>query len=97
MNLAKIDEKYRVILASASPRRREILTQAGLSFEVIPSKKDEMVTQTKPERVVMELSAQQAEDVFMVHMIPAAGAERKSHAVQPPEGLVFLIIAGDAL
>lgn len=64
MNLAKIQEKYRVILASASPRRREILTQAGVSFEVIPSKKDEVVTQTKPERVVMELSAQKAEDVY---------------------------------
>jgi septum formation protein len=31
----------RLILASASPRRRELLTQVGLEFEVIPSHIDE--------------------------------------------------------
>lgn len=30
-----------IILASASPRRKEILTQAGIEFEVIPSNFDE--------------------------------------------------------
>ncbi len=31
----------RLILASASPRRRELLTKAGVSFEVVPSGADE--------------------------------------------------------
>lgn len=29
----------KIILASASPRRRELLTQIGLEFEIIPSHK----------------------------------------------------------
>lgn len=31
----------KIILASASPRRRELLAQIGLEFEVIPSRAEE--------------------------------------------------------
>ncbi len=55
---------YRTILASASPRRSEILRQVGMEFEVCPSTVDEVVTSTVPSEVVMELSAQKAEDIF---------------------------------
>lgn len=40
--------KYRLILASASPRRREILAQVGAEFEVIPAKGEELLTSTEP-------------------------------------------------
>lgn len=50
----------RVILASASPRRRELLGQIGLVFEVKVSDVEEKVSATLPERVVEELSAQKA-------------------------------------
>lgn len=53
----------RIILASASPRRRELLTQIGMKYEVIPSTIDEKMTKTLPKEVVRELSLQKAEDV----------------------------------
>lgn len=53
-----------LILASNSPRRRELLQQAGFSFSVIPSKVEEIITKTEPEDIVRELSCQKAEDVF---------------------------------
>ena len=54
-----------MILASASPRRRELLSQIGIKYEVIPSKKEEVVTSTIPSELVMELAKQKAEDVAM--------------------------------
>ncbi|MGN1166196.1 MAG: Maf family protein [Lachnospiraceae bacterium] len=54
----------RYILASASPRRKELLEKTGISFEIIPSSVDENITKTEPSDVVMELAEQKAEDVF---------------------------------
>ena len=45
-----------MILASGSPRRRDLLEQAGLEFEVIVSDVEEIVTKTNPDEVVLELS-----------------------------------------
>ena len=53
----------RIILASASPRRRELLHQVGLEPEIVPSHVEEVITSTRPDQVVMELSAQKAADV----------------------------------
>lgn len=53
----------RIILASGSPRRKDILTEAGLEFEIIKSDKEEVITKNKPENIVCELSRQKAEDV----------------------------------
>lgn len=55
--------KEKIILASASPRRRELLTKMGLEFEVIPSKGEEIITKTSPAEVVMELAEQKAREV----------------------------------
>ena len=52
------------VLASASPRRQELLTQAGFTFEVCPSNIEEKVTKEIPSDVVMELAHQKALDVF---------------------------------
>ncbi len=54
----------KIILASASPRRRELLTQIGLDFEVVVSETEEKITSTEPAKVVEELSAQKAEAVW---------------------------------
>ena len=44
-----------LILASASPRRKELLEKIGLPFTVQPAKGEERITQKSPAAVVMEL------------------------------------------
>jgi len=53
----------RVILASGSPRRRELLAMTGVEFEVMVSDKEEVVTDTDPVLVTKDLSRQKAEAV----------------------------------
>jgi septum formation protein len=53
----------RIILASASPRRRELLSQVGVTFEVIPSTVEEICNETNPSKMVEKLSEQKAESV----------------------------------
>ena len=53
----------KIILASASPRRKMLLEQIGINPQVIPSSIDEKITKTKPEEVVIELSSAKAEDI----------------------------------
>lgn len=53
-----------VILASGSPRRRELLTMLGLDFEVVPSKAEELAPEgLSPEDTVMFLARTKGEDV----------------------------------
>lgn len=55
--------KKSVILASGSPRRRELLTMLFDEFEVIVSDCEETVTCQDPEKVTEELALQKAEAV----------------------------------
>ena len=41
-HILKNQEKYHIILASASPRRKELLAMVGLVFEVVPSNVEEL-------------------------------------------------------
>lgn len=59
----EIGNKKKLILASGSPRRRELLMQVGIEPVVEPSQVEEVITSTEPDQVVMELSRQKAEDV----------------------------------
>lgn len=61
----------KIILASASPRRKELLTQIGLEFEVIVSEADENISADTPENLVMQLSAIKAGAVYEEHKISA--------------------------
>lgn len=54
----------RIILASASPRRKELLQQIGLEYEVLVSDAQEIVSSSEPEKVVEELARQKAENVY---------------------------------
>ena len=53
----------KIILASASPRRRELMEQAGYEFEIQVSHKEETYTSTEPEEIVKELALLKAKDV----------------------------------
>lgn len=55
---------YKIILASASPRRKELLSQMGIAITVIPSECEEIITDTQPDLIVEKLSLQKAEDVL---------------------------------
>jgi septum formation protein len=72
----------KVILASKSPRRREILEQMGFSFEIIPAIGEEIIQDTDPAKVVESLSAQKASEV----------AERCAESVES-----LLIIGSDTV
>lgn len=56
------------ILASNSPRRRELLEQVGLRFEVIASHGEEVITRQSPHEIVEELSLQKATEVSQKYM-----------------------------
>lgn len=55
--------KKRIILGSASPRRRELLEQIGISFEVRVSDKEEVYHSLIPEEIVKELALSKAKNV----------------------------------
>ena len=53
-----------IILASASPRRVELLKQAGFTFTVVPSNVEEKTTEVSPDKIVEELAFQKADEVY---------------------------------
>ena len=53
----------RIILASASPRRKELMAMAGYEFEVQVSHKEEVYEATEPGEIVKELALLKAKDV----------------------------------
>ena len=55
----------KIILASASPRRRELLAAAGVIFQVCAADVEEKITSDKPEEIVRELSEQKATAVAL--------------------------------
>lgn len=63
----------KIVLASASPRRRELLSQVGITFEVKPASGEERITSTEPSKVVEELSFQKA--MFIAHALEKEQAD----------------------
>ena len=51
-------QKLTVVLASASPRRTELLEQGNIKHVVMPSHCEEVITSQVPSQVVEELSVQ---------------------------------------
>ena len=57
-------DHVRIILASGSPRRTELLQTAGIVHEVVVSGADEDVQEENPARLVEMLSSRKAEEVY---------------------------------
>ena len=53
-----------IILASASPRRSELMKQAGFTFTIIPSSIEESIISETPDKIVEDLAFQKANDVY---------------------------------
>ena len=64
----KVSEEYkmnnkRIILASASPRRKELLSMMGYEFDIQVSHKEEVYSATEPDEIVKELALLKAKDI----------------------------------
>lgn len=53
----------KLVLASGSPRRKELLEQVGLTFEISSAHGEEIITKELPWEIVEELSFQKAAEV----------------------------------
>jgi septum formation protein len=56
-------QNKKIILASASPRRKELMQMAGYTFEVQVSHKEEVYKATAPDEIVKELALLKANDI----------------------------------
>ncbi len=54
---------WKIVLASASPRRKELLEQIGIEPLICPSHQEESASAEKPGELVMELARVKAEDI----------------------------------
>ena len=59
----RLNREFRIILASASPRRKQLMEMAHLEFEIWPSETEEVVNTTVPEKICTQLARQKALDV----------------------------------
>ncbi|WP_233554693.1 Maf family nucleotide pyrophosphatase [Deinococcus cavernae] len=61
------EKTRRVILASGSPRRRELLSNLGVKFEVLVSGEDEDSPETNPQKLAGDLALLKARSVAKLH------------------------------
>jgi len=65
-----------IILASASPRRKQLLREKGLRFRVVPSGVHERTALKRPSAIVRQLALRKAMDVALRHPSqPVIGAD----------------------
>lgn len=93
------DTSKRVILASGSPRRRELLTNLGVTFDVVVSGEDEDSPELNPEKLAGDLGLLKARSVAKLHpdavviaadTVVAAGAELLAKPANAAENAEFI-------
>ena len=82
----------KLVLASGSQRRRELLTMCGYDYEIIVSNADETIDESDPENFVRALSFRKAKEVF--DRLSAAG--RRDFAVIGSDTVVAFQKDGEA-
>ena len=87
-----------IILASESPRRRELLQQAGLEFQIITSEIEEKTKEKAPEKVVLELSDMKCKTVadIFIRKTPKKESLELINMLIPDDGGI-LVIAADTV
>lgn len=80
-----------IILASASPRRKELLEQIGVTFDICPAKGEEVITKTIPAEVVKELASQKAKEVAAM----VKSYEEKHEELMTPQDI--MVIGADTI
>ena len=78
-----------LILASASPRRRELLAALGVTFEVVPSEVDESTDERDPARVAELLAVRKAGAVAGLASTPAGAGVIGSDTVVVLDGHIL--------
>ena len=80
-----MEQKVPFVLASGSPRRKELLMSLGIDFTVMVSDADETTTETDPEKIVAELSRKKGEAI-----LPEALLINPETAVISSDTIVYL-------
>ncbi|MDF2538765.1 MAG: hypothetical protein K0S76_1786 [Herbinix sp.] len=78
---------YRIILASESPRRKEIMELMGISYEVMASNVKEEVAETEPAAMVQALAALKTENI--VARLIQSNKEEEDNIIIGADTMVF--------
>ena len=89
----------KIILASASPRRKELLNQIGMKFEIYPATGEEKITKKQPQEVVQELAEQKAGEVALHFQkkLQDSIEEIKNETTENEDVTKYLVIGADTL
>ncbi len=89
-----------IILASTSPRRQELLAEAGYDFTVIPPSEDVecgVCSESGPAGLVAELAYRKASAMF--HQLKGAAVSQDNHSLLPavPNRVPTIILGADTI